>query len=182
MGAHTIAAYALDHADSLAAIVAIGPAVIGGPAPAEVLEGWDRLAAGLESDGVDGFMRAFEEDLAVEDPRWRESILRFTRARMESHRRPEAVAMAVRGIPRSPPFDGLVELESLDVPALVVASHDLADPGHPHAVAEAWAEHLPRGRLIAEEPGEPPLAWQGGKLSRAIADFCAEPAVRERLS
>ena len=34
--------------------------------------------------------------------------------------------------------------EPLDVPALVVASHDEADPGHPYAVAEAWAEALPR--------------------------------------
>jgi 3-oxoadipate enol-lactonase len=59
----------------------------------------------------------------------------------------------------------------LEVPALVVASHDEADPGHPRAVAEAYAERLPRARLIGEEEGESPLAWQGGKLSREIADF-----------
>ena len=58
-----------------------------------------------------------------------------------------------------------------EVPALVVASHDGADPGHPRAVAEAYAERLPRARLIGEEEGESPLAWQGGKLSREIADF-----------
>ena len=57
------------------------------------------------------------------------------------------------------------------MPALVVASHDEADPGHPYAVAAAYAEALPRARLISEEQGESPLAWQGGKLSRAIADF-----------
>ena len=29
--------------------------------------------------------------------------------------------------------------------------------------------------LVSEEEGESPLAWQGGKLSREIAAFCAEP-------
>jgi pimeloyl-ACP methyl ester carboxylesterase len=180
MGAHTLATYALDHADELAAIVAIGPATIGGPPPEEVLEGWDRLAEELEADGVEGFMRAYERDLAVEEPRWRSAILRFTRERMELHRHPEAVAQAIREIPRSPPFDGFVELESLELPALVVASNDDADPGHPRSVAEAWAEHLPDARQVREEPGEAPLAWQGGKLAREIAAFCEEPAVRER--
>jgi len=34
--------------------------------------------------------------------------------------------------------EGLEELETLDVPALVVASYDEADPGHPYAIAAAW--------------------------------------------
>jgi hypothetical protein len=77
---------------------------------------------------------------------------------------------------------GLPALERLDVPALVVASHDVADPGHAYDVGAAWAERLPSARLVSEEPGESPLAWQGGRLSHAIADFCEEAAVRERLS
>jgi 3-oxoadipate enol-lactonase len=67
------------------------------------------------------------------------------------------------------------------VPALVVASHDVADPGHPYAVAAAYAERLPRSRLISEAEGESPLAWQGGKLSREILAFSQEPEVAERL-
>ena len=67
------------------------------------------------------------------------------------------------------------------MPALVVASRDEADPGHPHAVAQAWAERLPAATLISEDEGESPLAWQGGRLSRAIADFCERPEVRARL-
>ena len=82
---------------------------------------------------------------------------------------------ALREVPRSLPFEGLEELETLDVPALVVASYDEADPGHPYAIAEAWAERLPGGRLVSEEPGKSPLAWQGGRLSRVIADFLEEP-------
>jgi pimeloyl-ACP methyl ester carboxylesterase len=92
------------------------------------------------------------------------------------------VAQALRQVPRSLPFEGINELETLQVPALVVASHDEADPGHPYAIAEAWAEALPGGRLVSEEPGKSPLAWQGGRLSRVIADFLEEPDVRKRLS
>jgi pimeloyl-ACP methyl ester carboxylesterase len=170
MGCHTAVAYALDHADRVAALVLAGPSTLGIPPTDEVLASWDRLADGLDGAGVDGFMEAYEADLSV-GPAWRETALRITRERMERHRHPEAVARALRQVPRSLPFEGLAELETLDVPALVVASHDEADPGHPYAVAEAWAERLPSARLVSEEPGKSPLAWQGGRLSRAIDDF-----------
>ena len=178
MGAHTATAYALRNADRLAGAVLIGPVVSGAPAAEETLAYWDRLADGLEGGGVEGFLRAYEGDLA---PDWRETVLRFTRERLEAHRHPEAVAQALREVPRSRPFDGLAELEFLDLPVLVVASHDEADPGHPYAVAEAWADSLPQARLLSEEAGQSPLAWQGGRLSRAIAEFCESGPVRERL-
>jgi hypothetical protein len=63
-----------------------------------------------------------------------------------------------------------------------VASCDEADPGHPYAVADAYAARLPNARLISEDEGESPLAWQGGKLSREIARFCEQPEVAARLS
>jgi pimeloyl-ACP methyl ester carboxylesterase len=181
MGCHTAVAHALDHADSVAALVLAGPVTLGIPASGEELWHWDRLADGLECGGVDGFMAAYEADLDVE-PAWRETALRITRERMERHRHPGAVARALREVPRSLPFEGLAELETLHVPSLVVASYDEADPGHPYAIAEAWAERLPAGRLISEERGKSPLAWQGGRLSRAIADFLDEVGVRERLA
>jgi 3-oxoadipate enol-lactonase len=180
MGCHTAASYSLEHADEVAALVFAGPVTLGIPATEETLAAWDRLADGLERDGVDGFMEAYEADLTA-DPSWRETALRITRERMKLHRHPEAVVRAVREVPRSLPFDGLAELETLDVPALVVASYDEADPSHPYAIAEAWAERLPAGRLVSEEPGKSPLAWQGGRLSRVIADFLEEPAVKDRL-
>jgi hypothetical protein len=77
-------------------------------------------------------------------------------------------------VPRSRPFGTMAELEDVQVPSLVVASHDDADPGHPRRVAEAYAESLPRGRLSGEAEGESPLAWQGGRRSRESAAFCAE--------
>lgn len=180
MGCHTAVAHALDHAGEVAALVLAGPVTLGIPATDESLAYWDSLADGLERSGIEGFMEAYEESLET-DPAWTETALRITRERMARHRHPEALVRALREVPRSLPFEGLEELETLDVPALVVASYDEADPGHPYAIAEAWAERLPAGRLISEEPGKAPLAWQGGRLSRVIADFLDERAVRERL-
>ena len=96
---------------------------------------------------------------------------------MELHGDLGAIARALRETPASRPFGGLEELAGLDVPALVVASGDEADPGHPYAVAETYAEALPHARLISEEEGQSPLAWQGGRLSREISLFALEPNV-----
>jgi pimeloyl-ACP methyl ester carboxylesterase len=178
MGAHTIAAHALRDRGRIAGIVAIGPTATGTPLGEAELAYWDRLADGLERGGEAGFVAAIDQDL---DPRWRESVLRFTRERISRHRHREAVVRALREVPRSLPFDGLAALEFLDVPTLVVASHDDSDPGHPFAAAEAWAQRLPRARIISEERGSSPLAWQGGRLSRQIDRFCREPAVASEL-
>jgi pimeloyl-ACP methyl ester carboxylesterase len=183
MGSHTAVAYALESPEQIAGLVVIGPAYAGPIADPEererVLGRWDALADGLEQGGVEGFLEALDSQGL--DPGWRETILRFTRERMETHRYPDAVAQAMREVSRSKPFESMDELEFLDLPALVVASHDLADPGHPYAMAEAYAARLPRARMISEAEGESPLAWQGGRLSREIAAFSAEPAVAERL-
>ena len=180
MGCHTAVAHALDHAGDVAALVLAGPVTLGIPASEETLAYWDALADGLERSGIEGFMKAYEAGLAA-DPAWTETALRITRERMQLHQHPEGVVRALREVPRSLPFEGLEELETLDVPALVVASYDEADPGHPYAMAEAWADRLPAARLVSEEPGRSPLAWQGGRLSRVIADFLEEPRVKERL-
>ena len=179
MGAHTLVGVALRDPDRVAGLVIIGPATVGGPISEESLGGWDALAGGLERGGIDGFLEVYSRDL---DPEWSETLIRIARDRLGKHRDLGALAEALREVPRSIPFEGLGELEGLDVPALVVASGDEADPGHPYAVAEAFAESLPRARLLSEEPGQSPLAWQGGRLSREIASFCAEDAVRERAS
>jgi pimeloyl-ACP methyl ester carboxylesterase len=180
MGAHTAVAYALRRPERLAGLVAIGP-VYGGEVPSEALAFWDGLATALEGGGVDGFVDYIDREQGI-DPAWRETVLRFTRERMLLHRHPGALAEALRQVPRSRPFGAIEELGSLAVPSLVVASHDAADPGHPREVAERYAERLPRARLVGEAEGSSPLAWQGGKLSRRVAAFCAEPAVAGSLS
>lgn len=172
MGAHTAVSYALRHPQRLAGLVVIGP-VYEGAIRDSSLEYWDGLAAALEVGGVDGFV-AYIGERQGSDSRWRDSVARFTRERMLAQRHPEALVQALREVPRSRPFGSLAELAAIEVPALVVASNDEADPGHPFAVAAAYAEALPRARLLSEAEGESPLAWQGGRLSREIAAFCEE--------
>ncbi|HEV7399601.1 MAG TPA: alpha/beta hydrolase [Solirubrobacterales bacterium] len=179
MGAHTAVSYALRHPERVAGLVAIGPTYTGKIA-AESLRYWDGLAAALESDGVDGFVDYIDGRQGI-DPAWRDSVLRFTRERMLRHRHLDALVIALRGVPRSKPFEAFDELESLEVPTLVVASRDEADPGHPYAIAQEYAERLPQARLVSEAEGQSPLAWQGGRLSREIAAFCAEPEVAARF-
>jgi pimeloyl-ACP methyl ester carboxylesterase len=172
MGAHTSIAYAMRHPDRIAGLVLIGP-VYAGEVRESALEYWDGLADALEDGGVDGFVEYVVSGAEL-DPSWRETVRRITRERIRLHRHPEALVEALREIPRSRPFGGLADLGSLQMPTLVVASHDDTDPGHPRAAAEDYAAHLPNARLIGEEPGESPLAWQGGKLSREIAAFLAD--------
>jgi len=172
MGAHTAIAYALAHPGRLAGLVLVGP-VYTGSIEADSLSYWDGLAAALEDGGVDGFVAYIDANQGI-DPRWRDSVLRFTRERISLQRHPQALARALREVTRSRPFGSLDELAELGVPTLVVASNDNADPGHPYEAAAAYAAALPNARLLSEGEGESPLAWQGGKLSRALAAFYAE--------
>lgn len=169
MGAHTIAALASDGDLSLAGAVLIGPASIGLPLDADSLANWDALADGLAEGGIDGFIAAYEVGM---DPEWHDTLVRIARDRLSRHRDLDAVAEAIREVPRSVPFDGLPDLAAISAPTLVVISGDEADPGHPRAVGEAWAQAIPGAELIGDAPGESPLAWQGGRLSREIAHFC----------
>jgi pimeloyl-ACP methyl ester carboxylesterase len=179
MGAHTIVGFGLENPDRVAGLVLIGP-TYRGKIEAASLRYWDGLSAALDESGIDGFVAYIDRFQGI-DSRWRESVLRFTRERMERHRHLDALVAALREVPRSSPFEAMAELETLAVPTLVVASHDAADPGHPYAAARDYAERIPGARMVSEPEGQSPLAWQGGRLSREIEAFCAEPAVSERL-
>jgi hypothetical protein len=102
------------------------------------------------------------------------------RQRLSQHRHPEAVADALEQVPRSAPFGALSDLAAIAVPTAVVASRDEADPGHPLRVGEAYAATIPGARLIVEEPGRSPIAWQGGQLSKVIAEVAASAEVPAR--
>jgi hypothetical protein len=134
--------------------------------PSVDLARWDRLAEGLERGGPEGFLAALGP--LTLDERWRESVRSVILQRLARHEQPEAVAQALRGIPRSAAFDGLDALGAVAVPTLVVGSRDEADPDHPLAVAVDYARLIPGARLLVEEPGESPLAWRGGALSQAV--------------
>ena len=174
MGAATAIRFALDHPDRVAALVQITPAY-DGERDEDDLADWEKLAEGLESTGVDGFMEAYHPSVKDE---FRDTVMKFTRQRLERHRDLQSVADALRVVPGSHAFDGLEALQRVEAPALVVASRDDADPGHPCKVAEAYSEYLPHAELIIEDEGKPPIAWQGAQLSRAIDDFLKRNGVR----
>ena len=106
----------------------------------------------------------------------RETIDKVLRQRLSAHEHPEAVADALHAVPRSRLFESWDALAAIEVPTVVVASRDDADPGHPYAVGEAYAERIPGAELRSEEPGSSPLAWQGGQLSKVIAELAERAA------
>jgi len=173
MGAHTILRLALDVPERVAGLVVVTPAYDPVAFEDEArLVRYDTLADGLRRGGVEGYLEAY--DTARLPHAWRASVATFVRQSMERHEHPDAVADALRAVPRSRPFADLHALERIECPAVVVASRDAADPGHPLELGETYAELLPAGRLVVEEEGRPPLAWQGGRLSKVVAELAAE--------
>jgi pimeloyl-ACP methyl ester carboxylesterase len=173
MGAHTALWLALREPGRVAGLVVITP----GYDPDHSLDRrriarWDALADGLERGGVDGFLAA--SDLPDVPGPWRDTVERVIRQRLALHEHPAAVADALRVVPRSRPFEALAELGEVSVPTLVVASDDEADPTHPRALGEAYATAIPGARLVTDEPGRSPIAWQGSQLSRLIAEVVEE--------
>ena len=169
MGAHTALRLALDDPDRVAGLVVATPAFDPEEDRSAGLARWDALAEGLRTGGVDGFVEAYGEPQVPEQ--WKSTIDRVLRQRLGAHEHPEAVADALHAVPRSRPFESWDELAAIEAPAVVVASRDEADPGHPYAVGEAYAERIPGARLLSEEPGSSPLAWQGSQLSKVISDL-----------
>ena len=177
MGAHTAARLTLDHPERVAALGLITPAFdprVG--TPVQALAAWDALSDGLRAGGVEGFVAAYEATRAI-SPAYRDTLLTVLRQRLSAHEHPEAVADALRVVPRSWPFESLDDLARLSVPTLVVGDRDEADPEHPLAVAQTYAATIPGARLAVEPEGRSPLAWQGGQLSRLLVELARRAAV-----
>jgi pimeloyl-ACP methyl ester carboxylesterase len=173
MGAHTAVSVALTHPRRVAALVLITPAYDPGARSDGLgLERWDALARGLRDEGVEGFMSAF--DSSQIPVAWRATIERAVRQRLAEHEHPDAVADALKVVPRSRPFESFADLRALVVPAAIIASRDEADPEHPLAVAERYAQLIPGARLVVENEPPPlrsPIAWQGGRVAKVIAEL-----------
>jgi pimeloyl-ACP methyl ester carboxylesterase len=176
MGAHTAVSFALRRPERVAALALITPSFDpSSPEDAAGIARWDALADGLREGGVEGFVRAY--DLAAVPERWRETVEKVLRQRLSLHEHPEAVADALQAVPRSRPFESLEQLAEIELPTLVVASRDEADPGHPLAVGELYARTIAGARLVVEAAGPPapsPIAWQGGALSRLLVELAAD--------
>ena len=171
MGAHTIARFALDHIDRVAAVAMITPAFDPDDDSGTDYDRWDKLSRGLREGGVGGFVAAYGTGGVPEQ--WEDTVQRVIRQRLAAHEHPAAVADALEQVPRSRPFEAWDDLATIGVPAVVVASRDDADPGHPLAIGERWAATLPRAELRTEDPGSSPLAWQGGQLYRVLAELAS---------
>jgi len=170
MGAHTLLGVALRHPERVAGIVVITPAYSGDAAiEASRLDRWDRLSKGLRTGGIEGFVAAYGAPAAA-DPELARTVITVIRQRLSQQDHLDALADALRAVPRSRPFGGLDELSAIDVPAVVVASDDEPDPEHPRALGIAYAEAIPNARLVTDRPGKSPVAWQGSQLSQIIAE------------
>jgi pimeloyl-ACP methyl ester carboxylesterase len=178
MGAHTAVRFALEHPERVAGLAIITPAY----EPSSHAEGqfahWDALARGLREGGVEGFIRAY--DLDAVPAAWRETVQTVLRQRLAAHEHSDAVADALEVVPRSRPFEDMAELGAIAAPTLVVASRDAADPEHPLAVGERYAEAITGAMLAVEDAGvgghpiPSPIAWQGGQLSKLLIELIAD--------
>jgi pimeloyl-ACP methyl ester carboxylesterase len=175
MGAHTALRFALRNPARVAALGLITPSFDPERPPgAETLANWDALARGLRERGVEGFVDVY--DFSELPGEWRDTVERVIRQRLAAHEHPEAVADALEVVPRSRPFERIADLEGIEVPTVVVASRDAADPGHPLAVGESYARTIPTARLVVEDAGPPPrspIAWQGGQLSKVLTSLAS---------
>jgi len=167
MGAHTILRFALDHPERVAGLVIVTPAFE--PGAERDLERWDALADGLRRGGVEGFVEAYG-DPPVPDG-YKDTVLRILHQRLGAHEHPDAVADALQAVPRAAPLGSWDDLADIEAPTVVVASRDEADPEHQYAVGRRYAEAIPGAELRSEAPGESPLAWQGGQLSKVISEL-----------
>jgi pimeloyl-ACP methyl ester carboxylesterase len=170
MGSATAINVALRCPDRVAALIIITPAHRG--APSTDVARWDALADGFETGGVEGFLAAYGP-LPVPEA-MREAAATVLRQRLGRHLYPAGVVAALRGVPRSAAFDGLDALDDIRVPTLIVASRDDMDPEHPEDVAQHYRRRIPNAAFAIEDPGQSPLAWRGGSLSRTIGAFLAD--------
>jgi pimeloyl-ACP methyl ester carboxylesterase len=172
MGAHTLLAFALRAPERVAGLVVVTPAYDGTDVEDPWrLARWDALSDGLRAGGVEGFLAAYGDPHVASA--YHDTVLKVVRQRLSLHEHPDALADALRAVPRSRPFGTLRDLAAIDVPVAVVASDDEADPEHPKAVGVAYAAAIPGARLVEDEPGRSPVAWQGSRLSGVIAEVAA---------
>ena len=168
MGAHTLAWLALQRPERVAGLVLITPAFSGA-------EDADAGAPGPLGRPLGRPARRAESTASSPPTESRSVPERCARHGDQGDPPAPGAARAPRGAwptrcarsrarGRSGPLD---DLAAIAVPTVVVASGDEADPEHPQAVGEAYAEAIPGARLVTDEPGRSPVAWQGSQLSQA---------------
>ena len=116
------------------------------------------------------FVEANDPDSLPE--RWRESVRTAVGQRMERHEHLDAVAAALREVPRSLALGGRWRPSSGSrSPRWWSGRATTPTRCTRWPLAEEYARLLPNAELVVEDEGQAPLAWQGGRLSEAIAGF-----------
>ena len=139
------------------------------------LERWDRLAQGLRSGGVEGFVEAYGTPNVPE--KWHETINRVLHQRLSAHEHPEALADAHQRRPALAPVRGLGRpgrdrgARRSSSPAATRST-----PSTRSRSASATREAIPGARLVSEDEGASPLAWQGAQVSKVIAEVADSAA------
>ncbi len=170
MGALTAIRLLLDDPRRARALVAVTPAFD----PSASLTAQDRRRAGRFIAALrSGDLATIEaaDPLAGDVPAITSGMRKLLGARMRAHQDLDALADAIAALINDSAFDDLKDLRRLGMPCLVVGSHDEWDVLHPHRIAVAYAETIPRSDFVCEEPGHPPLAWRPRRLARAIVGF-----------
>jgi pimeloyl-ACP methyl ester carboxylesterase len=173
MGAHTAVRLALEHPERVAGLAIVTPAYDPEDWPGNLAR-WDALSDGLRTGGVEGFVKAYGKSDPPTPEKWKATLQTVLRQRLSAHEHQDALADALRAVPRSRPFETREQLKDIACPTVVVADRDEPDPGHPLAVGELYASLIPGARLVVEDEGSSPIAWQGGQLSKVIAQVAAE--------
>ncbi|NOY30262.1 MAG: alpha/beta hydrolase [Planctomycetes bacterium] len=144
MGAAIAARFAIDFPKHVAGLILLRPAWCDTPSP-ENLKWCPLLAQLFEQHGKEKWRQAYVEHPVFQE--LQKTDLALYEFFHEEFGKPLAIERRERlvRIPGDCPIQNWQEVESLEVPALVIGSdHDTL---HPLGMAEAWAEHLPQGRL-----------------------------------
>ena len=144
MGAGIATRFAIDYPSQVAGIILVRPAWCDAPSPKN-LKSCPLLAQLLNQHGIERWQQAFDEhpefqELKQKDPALFDSF----REQFDDPLAIEQCARLVR-IPGDCPIRDWQEVESLDLPALVIGNDQ--DTVHPFSVAEEWMSRLRHGRL-----------------------------------
>ena len=175
MGAHTALRLALEQPERVAGLVVITPAYD----PATHGDAARSRAGTRSRTGcAPAASRASSRPTAtagVPEP-WRETVLTVLRQRLARARAPgRGRRRAARGAALA-----AVRRRSHDARGDRGARRSSSPtatrptPAIRCAVGEAYAAAIPGARLVVEEPGKSPIAWQGGQLSKVIAEVASE--------